>query len=250
MAVSKLDKPRNLCCSISPSESFISAEAQKIFGRPELRNPRPIVANPDLGKASFSKDFMNVDLGLIGEPLLAKIIIKSPGLVDEYLLDIVAPDVIELHGHWSCAYKDILQSPKFLAEWKLSWSGYVSKEMNPGTNIGCPRNGEYSIWTRSVPQDELNLSRVIANGTFREYSRQIQRQVDICKRNSDACGLLSRSVIRNKANLIHSGNLEKTVNLLQGTRIYELARLRILQPRGWDTKAFHLVNQILKEDTF
>jgi hypothetical protein len=249
LTVTKLDKPRNLCCAISPSESYISTEAQKIFGRQDGRNPLPIVANPDLGKASFSKHFMNVDLGLIGEPLLAKITIKSPELVDDYLLDIVAPDVIELHGHWSCVYESVLKSPKFQAEWKLAWSGYVSKEMNPSINNVCPRNGEYSIWTRSIPQDERMLSQSIATGTFREYSEQIHHQLDICKGDLRACKVVSRAIIRNKAKLIEHGVLKKTVKLLEGTELYEFESLRILQPRRWDTRAFLLVHKILKKDS-
>jgi hypothetical protein len=248
LAISKIDQPRNLCCAISPSESYISKVAQKIFGREDQEYPLPIVANPDLGKASFSKDFMNVDLGLIGEPLLAKITLNSPDLVDEYLVDIVVPDVIELHGHWSCVYEGVLKNPKFRAEWKLSWSGYVSSEMSSRNNTSCPRKGKYSIWKRSIPQNERLLSQSIAKETFREYSEKIRLELENCTRNARDCEIVSRAVIRNKAKLIESGTLEKTVKLLEGTKSYEFASLRILQPRAWDTKALSLVDKILMKD--
>ena len=249
ISVSRLDKPRDLCCAISPSESYISAEAQKIFIRGNGRYPLPIVANPDLGKVSFSKDLMNVDLGLIGEPLLAKITIKFPELVDEYLLEIVAPDVIELHGHWNCVYENVLKNSKFGAEWRLSWTGFVSQEMNPGTNKSCPNNGEYSIWTRKIPQDERMLSQEIATGAFQEFSKQIHRKVKFCRLELSNCEMVSRSIIRNKAKLIENGTLERTVKLLEGTKSYEFESLRILQPRGWDSKALQYVHKILKKDS-
>jgi hypothetical protein len=191
---------------------------------------------------------MNVDLGLIGEPLLAKITLNSPDLVDEYLVDIVAPDVIELHGHWSCVYEGVLKNPKFRAEWKLSWSGYVSSEMSSRKNTSCPRKGRYSIWERSIPQNERLLSQSIAKETFREYSEKIRQELENCTRNARDCEIVSRAVIRNKAKLIESGTLEKTVKLLEGTKSYEFASLRILQPRAWDTKALLLADKILMKD--
>jgi hypothetical protein len=249
LSVSKIDKPRDLCCAISPSDTYISTEAKKIFGNEDGHYPLPIVANPDLGKVSFSKNFMNVDLGLIGEPLLARIMTKSPKLVDEYLLNIVAPDVIELHGHWACVYESVLKSKDFKSEWKLSWSGYVSKEMNPRTDTLCPYKGKYSIWARSIPYDERMLSHSIATGTFEEFSKQINRQLDFCNNDLKACEVVSRAIIRNKGKLLKNGTLKRTVKLLEGQKLYEFESLRILQPRGWDSKAFLLIDEYLRKDS-
>ncbi len=247
--VPSVDKPRNLCCLITPSENLISEAADNVFSVFQGPSPLPIVANPDLGKISFSKDLVNVDLGLIGEPLLAKISIQSPHLVDEYLIDFVAPDVFELHGYWSCRYATTLASEKFKNEWVLTWSGFVSEEMNPPNGIECHGQRAYSIWKRNIPIEERILSEAIAAENFEEYSNRIRAELELCRSTFQGCEYVARGIIRNKANLIRTGLLDETVKLLENEHSYEFDSLRILQPRGWADKAMALVEKIVLSDS-
>jgi hypothetical protein len=247
IVISKFDKPRNLCCSISPSEKYIYDVAGKVFSGPAEMKPIPIVANPDLGKVSFAKNVMNVDLGLIGDPLLSNFSRNSPEFVDDYLINIVAPDVIELHGHWNCSYSSVITSRKFNVEWKLSWSGFVSEEMNPSIDMPCPRVNKYSIWARNIPENERQLSEAIAVESFESYSQIIKEYLGVCNSQPYGCEFISRAIIRNKAHLIREGSLEKTVNLMAGLKSYEFNSLRILQPRKWDERAYRLAVGLIQE---
>jgi hypothetical protein len=238
--ISKIDKPRNLCCSISPSEKYIYGVAGQVFSGPAKLQPIPIVANPDLGKVSFAKNLMNVDLGLIGDPLLSNFSRNSPEFVDEYLVNIVAPDVIELHSHWKCTYSSVITSRKFNAEWKLAWSGFLSEELNPSVDMPCPGGNNYSIWARNIPENERRLSEAIAVESYMFYSKMIKEELRVCNSQLYGCEFISRAIIRNKAHLIQQGSLEKTVKLLADLKSFEFDSLRILQPRKWDERAYPL----------
>jgi hypothetical protein len=72
--INRFDTERDLCCNISPSDNIILSNSNQIFSSSLSKNPLPIVANPDLGKVSFSKKIVNVDLGLIGDPFLSKLV--------------------------------------------------------------------------------------------------------------------------------------------------------------------------------
>ena len=248
MGVSKIDPPRNLCCAISPSESYINKQAVTVFDNSLNSHPLPIVANPDLGKISFTKNLVNVDLGLIGEPVLAKFMRDSPGLVDEYLIDLVAPDIIELHGHWKCVYSDLLKNPKFASQWDLVWSGYVSKEMNPPVDDSCPGSEEYSIWKRNIPSDERDLSLAIASMNFKGYSKLIKSELTKCENKPNGCEYIARSIIRNKASLISDKTLGKTVKLMEGSDSFRFNEMRVLQPRKWDIGAYSAAKKMIERE--
>ena len=243
--VSKIDHTRNLCCSITPSEEIIGVQANKVFFDEFARSPNPIVANPDLGKVSFSKNLVNVDLGLIGEPVLAKIARKSPELVTDYLIDYVAPDILELHGHWSCIYSSFVNDQRFKSEWIIVWTGYVSDEMSNLNMTNCPRNGTYTIWRRDVPKLERTLSTSIATEPFSVFSELIREEVQKCSQSAAGCQHVTRAIVRNRALLLDDQQLVQTVMLLADSPSYEYDYLRIIQPRNWDESAYEFVTSLM-----
>lgn len=60
---------RDLCCEIAQSKDLLSTVQAR---ENETGAPRLILANPDLGKVSFNKATVTVDLGLLGSPLLTE----------------------------------------------------------------------------------------------------------------------------------------------------------------------------------
>lgn len=243
--VSKIDHTRNLCCSITPSENIIGLQAKRVFFDEFGRSPDPIVANPDLGKVSFSKNLVNVDLGLIGEPVLAKIVRKSPALVNEYLIDYVSPDILELHGHWSCTYSSFISDQRFKSEWKIAWTGYVSDEMSNLNMTNCPRSGAYTIWKRDIPKPERSLSISIATESFSVFSELIRSEVRKCSQSASGCQHVTRAIVRNRALLLDNQQLVQTVKLLTSSPSYKYDYLRIVQPRNWDKSAYEFVTSLI-----
>ena len=91
-------EPYGLCCS---NIGFYPVHERFDQIALEESLPRPTVANPDLGRVSYHKQFNIVDLGYLGSPVMTKLK-DSPELVNEYLFDFIAPDIIEIHGSYSC----------------------------------------------------------------------------------------------------------------------------------------------------
>jgi hypothetical protein len=106
-------KPYGLCCGPEP---FIKVGAKFAEVAEKENLPRPTVADADLGVMSWHKQFNIVDLGRIGSTIMARL---SPGDgMANYLFDVAAPDLIELHSPWSCMYDQILLSdPRFGARY-------------------------------------------------------------------------------------------------------------------------------------
>jgi hypothetical protein len=60
--------------------------------------PRPLLANVDLGVVSFRKDMNVLDPGELGSVVLAHD--KDVNVRQTYVLRVLQPDFIELHGGW------------------------------------------------------------------------------------------------------------------------------------------------------
>ncbi len=72
---------------------------------------RATVSNPDLGIVSWYKQFNIVDLGGLGSPLITYI--KADERMILFYFDYMAPDLVEVHGHWSKRYSFLLNSDLF-----------------------------------------------------------------------------------------------------------------------------------------
>jgi hypothetical protein len=235
--VNKFDYERNLCCFITPSDTLILAKAEKIF---DSEFPKPIVANPDLGRVSFSKQVITFDMGLLGEPMLSKLVQEPINKHVEYILNYASPDILELHGHWMCAYSDLLSHPKFPALWDIKFQGKVSPEFNVPEQLNCPQKGIYTIWQRNIPSAEIELSELISMESKSKIIEKIAREVYSCTSISaelHRCQYVTRSIIRNREYLIKKGWLNDVTELMEKSPTYLLDKLRIEEPAGWSKEA-------------
>ena len=98
--------------------------AEKFAGIAEQHSlPRPMVSNPYLGAMSWPKQFNIIDLGRIGSPLMAKLPSSSRA---DYFLYYAAPDLLSIHGGWTCLYStEILNRPDFARSTSLWRKGQI-----------------------------------------------------------------------------------------------------------------------------
>jgi hypothetical protein len=198
------DQPRNLCCFIEPSPTIITNQISLL----DLsKGALPIVANPDIGKISIKKNAVYFDLGLITNPLLANILQNKSGYTADKLFKIFSPDIVELHGHWSCMYDHWINSTENLINYKISFSGNVSNEFNIPAQNDCYAKGEYTVWIRSIPAYEKDFLNIL------ELSSEKNKIIDIfktelnkCSRGKFDCDYVFRSALRypNKMKLLSS----------------------------------------------
>ena len=241
--INRFDYERNLCCAISPSDKIILSNSKNLFAS---NGPKPIVANPDLGKISFSKKTINVDLGLIGDPLLSKLTREKNNVYVDYLLNYAAPDVVELHGHWMCVYSDLLSHPKFPALWDIKLQEKVSSEFNVPEQLNCPQKGMYTIWQRNIPKAEKELSELISMESKSKAIEKVAREVYSCASISaelHRCQYVTRSIIRNREYLIKKGWLNDVTELMKKSPTYLLDKLRIEEPAGWSKEAARIFSK-------
>ena len=97
---------------------------------------RATIANPDIGNISWHKNFNVLDLGWLGNSVLIKI--DRADEVD-YILNKMAPDMIELKANWSLRYNNLTQSAQFADQYtQVEDFGFYRK------NPRCPQG----IWIR------------------------------------------------------------------------------------------------------
>jgi hypothetical protein len=240
IVLSKIDYTRNLCCSINPSDTKIRSVADDYFPNVGEAKPKVIVANPDIGKVSFTKEYVNLDLGLIGEPLLARIARSTPELVETYIVDYTSPDIFEVHGFWSCIYEPVLNSEKFKTNWEVRWRGQVSNEFNVPQQLQCPEKGVYTIWGKKISSKEDSLSVFLALGKAKPIIQRVNSEIQECLQIGEKnyrCEYVARAILRNRATLLERNLLSDALDALRPSPSFEFDKLRISEPRAWQIKA-------------
>jgi hypothetical protein len=150
------DSPRYLNYAISGTDRILAA-VDTVRAEQLGERGLPLLANPDLGKVSFAKRAMLTDLGLLGDPLLTRVMNDRTDLSARFMNDVARPDVVEVHGGFSCAYGDWLSSPDFGAAYRSGdevWDG----ELNPD---GCFLDGRTAVWIRQEAAEEYALTRAV-----------------------------------------------------------------------------------------
>jgi hypothetical protein len=200
-----------LCCDVSPAVERVLAYASSLEHRGRI--PVASVANADLGLLSIGKQVNITDLGALGDPLFARVWRRAgeSGRIDvgvDYLNHYAAPDVVELHGVWSCAYAPWWRSADFRAQyqkvWDDGWTGAWAR-------TGCPQVDplEGGIWVRADVGDaaspEAVLSRELA---ARPDPATVGRQLARCRSSVPwSCQYVTRSVFRNLGKFEEAGRL-------------------------------------------
>ncbi len=241
LALSKADPVRNLCCRISPSETLIIREVSGFLRENGLSGEaKPISASPDLGKVSFAKKAIIIDLGLIGDPLLGDLTIKYPEKVAIFLNDFVGPDIVESHGFWSCRYSDFLQSANFQKSYQLSYSGNVSSEFNSPPQTACPFSGRYSIWKRILPEAESRFAQKLNNSSLAEFPKLIKQETAKCSQETmefKRCQYVYRGILRELERVNKSEIRLQIFNSLKLSPTYNLDIIRLEKRAKWESAA-------------
>jgi hypothetical protein len=203
---------RPLCCDMSKTVRRILAEASSVARQTAL--PVVSVANADLGLLSLRKQVNVTDLGLLGDPLLARVVrrARDAGRIDvaiDYLNRYAAPDVVELHGTWSCVYAPWGSSDGFRDQYHQVWDDGWTRSWGRSR---CPGRGDVGggIWVRrdllaGVPSREVTLSRALAADPD---PARVRRELASCP-TTDAwsCQYVTRSVLRNLRRFEAAGRL-------------------------------------------
>jgi hypothetical protein len=190
----------------------------------ERRSGLPVVsvANPDLGLISTQKRVNITDLGKLGDPLLARVWRRGQesGRTDvavDYLNRYAAPEVVELHGVWSCAYAPWWQSDEFRAQYQKvgddGWTATWGRQY-------CPQVSalEGGIWVRAGLEDPANpevaLSRELA---AHPEPATVRRELARCRSSeASSCQHVTRSVFRNLRAFEDAGTLGDAVAAFRG----------------------------------
>ena len=159
--------PKEICCSITPIKK-LDQEIKTITTRHALH--RPMIAVPDVGYLTLSKEYNVIDLGKLAHPFLARN--KDPSALSTYFFEVIAPDIVELHGDWLCMYQDsLLNDNRFDQMYEI-----VRSHIEP-----CPIGGS-GLWVR---KDILKDSR----GQERELMMSMQPNItwQVFKTERDQC---------------------------------------------------------------
>jgi hypothetical protein len=229
-----------LCCDVSGVVEPVLAQASSLEQAAKL--PIASVANADLGLISIQKRVNITDLGELGDPLLARVWRRSheSGRVDvgvDYLNHYATPDVVELHGVWSCAYAPWWTSADFRARYRKVRDDGWTRLWGPAN---CPQVNalEGGIWVRAdlVDDDanpEATLSRELA---ARPDPALVRRELDRCRSPVPwSCQYVTRSVFRNLGEFEDAGRLGDAVDAFRRspTATYDQALLSSRDDGDW-----------------
>jgi hypothetical protein len=233
-----------LCCDLTPTVERTLAEASSIERGTEL--PVVSVANADLGLLSIQKQVNITDLGGLGDPLLARVWRRGQesGRVDvavDYLNRYASPDVVELHGIWSCTYAPWHGSEHFRAAyekvWDDGWTAAWAREACPGLE-----GVDGGIWVRADLRGEgtsaeVELSRTLAADPD---PATVRRELAVCRSSvASSCQYVTRSVYRNLGAFDDAGTLDETIAAFDGlpSARYDQALLNSRSQGDWYEQA-------------
>jgi len=235
---SAIEQPvEDFCCWVSV-ESEVADVARDYADTYYSAGVLPITSSPDLGKLTFRKQSLHVDLGSIGDPLMTRIREERPDLVSTYLTDVVAPDVVQSHHFWSREYSDWFSSPEFGESWSLVNEDVLDLGPIEGwedTIIG----GRTGFWARQLTQKELGLTNELAIAA--DPAAVIESEIAACADTSIypfACNYVTRAVWRNSLLLQAQGQYDGAIQAMAASPSFELDREILRRSPGWANRAY------------
>lgn len=233
------ERPIYLCCSTFRFEKF-RRDVLKRAKKEQI--PRPSFANVDLGAISWHKNFNIVDLGKLGSPILSRL--KNPAIIKDYLFEFAAPDFIELHDWWSCAYNFIFTDERFKRMYKPLW-----ETRNPWLSLHCKKfpDSRTGIWIRKdIEKNSHSKERKFLNYLIFDLSlKRIRKEIQECgkEKNILSCEYVTRNVYRFLPELIKRNEYRGAIKLFSRTRTsdYDLAILKGRISRNWYRKALNFL---------
>lgn len=153
---------------------------------------RPTISNPDLGVMTWYKQFNNIDLGMLGSPIMAKL--PNGPMMTEYYLNYGLPDMIESHGSWVSDYcNSIFSKTKFNKLYLQVGSQYDMKQVCSG-NKSRPR----VFWIRKdIVKNSSSYERKLLNDLQNSFSiERIKKELNTCQSSNSNCSYIARTAYK------------------------------------------------------
>jgi hypothetical protein len=201
---------KSFCCVVARADRIADicqthAREQGIHG--------PSLANPDLGRISFRKQFLLFDLGLLGSPPLAQLR-RDPRATARYLLEFAQPDYIEMHGAWVCGFRYLQSDARFRQRYSVLGAGDKLK-------LSSSCGGRAGIWFRSeMARDSGSPERRLHDDLSAHLEpARIASELAACRRRPGplACVYVARTVYRFMPELVRTGERARVSALFGGS---------------------------------
>jgi hypothetical protein len=178
---------------------------------------RATIANPDLGIMTYFKNFDDVDLGMIGSPIIARM--KKGRPLTIYVTDFVQPDFIEVHGWWTAQFcGSLLSDAKFLSLYQQVGTSYSIPEI---CALPPPAMPMIIFEKKSIVKNARTPERTFLDALQKSLDVEtIRRESQNCHggqypHETDACRYVARTVYRFIPELRHGGKFEEVVSLFR-----------------------------------
>ncbi len=200
---------------------------------------RPTISNPDLGVMTWYKELNDIDLGMLGSPIMAKL--KNGPMMTEYYLNYGLPDMIEAHGGWLGRYcNSLFTQEKFTSLYSQVGSQHDMKK------ICSQKKRPMIFWIRNDIKKESNSSeRKLLDMLQKDLNvKIISNELDTCRLNNDDCSYISRTVYKFIPELRVKDIFNATYNLFDN----EIDKALL---RGWkDGQAHEIIIDKVQDDLF
>jgi hypothetical protein len=206
--------PGNPCCHVRTFEGT-RVEFERVAAANGIQ--RPTVANPDLGIVSFHKQFNVIDLGGLGSAMVSHL---GPGpTLSRYLFDHAAPDMVQVHGYWSCHFVSYVTDPRFRAEYVEASS--PGRQFTPCKNAAAVPSG---VWVRKAilrgsgtPERAL-MEDLAKDPSVERVAAELRRCQAASKDSANSCTYVARSVYRVLPEFRARGDQERLETLFATSR--------------------------------
>lgn len=189
---------------------------------------RPTISNPDLGVMTWYKQLNDIDLGMLGSPIMAKL--KNGPMMTEYYLNYGLPDLIEAHGVWVRRYcNSIFTQKKFSRLYTQINTKYNMKKI-------CKKSPPMIFWIRKdVMKGSNSNERILLNDLQNNLSvSRIKHEISLCKSSGKGCRYIARTVYKFIPELRKKGLFNNVYNLFKNPTDKALLR-------GWEDGQAHKV---------
>ena len=230
-----------LCCTIDRYRTVLEIARRQAT---ELAAPGSIVAAPDLGKLSFPKQVIIVDLGLLGDPVTTNIDRQRPDLLDDYL------DAGADPRRRRCArFMDVLDVPRLGAGPRLRDHLRPRPRQQPWTtHARVPRRGPVPVLPASAPSPGYAAEMALAGDLADDPSRGAQLVVAATATCAAAgtdpwrCQWVRRAIQRATPELRAADTRDEVVDVLaEASPTADLDRLLLETPTDWGADAADLI---------
>lgn len=177
---------------------------------------RPTISNSDLGVITWHKQFNDVDLGMLGSPIVARLR-NGPELLD-YLLNYAEPDFIEAHGAWVGRFCDSIFLSKEFSD------NYIQYNTDYNIKAICAQQWNKMpliIWERKkILNSSSSAERKLLNDLQIKFSvKTVKDEISQCysinSGNPKRCMYIARTVYRFLPEIRRAGEFDKVLALFK-----------------------------------